>query len=79
MAASGASEAVAELRTDPRPDGPRTSTKPASASRWTDRAGVEGTEATYVAIGARPGRLAVRRADDEMVIAKLLGQTGIPR
>ena len=79
MAAWGASEAVVEGRTDPRSDGPRTSTEAARPSRWTDRAGVEGNEATYVGIGAQPGWLTVRRADDETVIAKLLGQTGIPR
>ena len=41
--------------------------------------GVEGYEATYVATGARPGWLTVRRAEDETVIAKLLCQTRILR
>lgn len=79
MAVSGASELVAERRTDPRPDGPRTGTKAARLSRWTDRMGVEGFEATYVATGARPEWLIVRRAEDETVIANLLGQARVPR
>ena len=79
MAASGASEAVAERRTDPRVDGPRTGTEDAGPARWTDRVGIEEYETTYVAIGTRTGWLTVRRAEDERVIGKLLGLTRILR
>ena len=75
MATSGAFEAVAELRTDPRRDEPLTGTEATRPSRWTDRVGVEGCKATYVAIGAPPGWLTVRWVEDERIIDKLLDLT----
>ena len=79
MAASGASEAVAERRRNPESDGPRSGRETARARRWTDRVGVEGHETTDVAIGSRPRWLTMRRTEDERVIAKLLDLTRILR
>ena len=79
MDASGSTEAVAERRADQPSAVSGTSVETGRPTRWTDRGALPGYESSYVSIGARPGWLTVRRAEDEEVIAKLLSQTRILR